>query len=68
MIDRETGSIMCCKRKQYPKEAEEALGRLEGILDAAVAESFAPSPEADCRWCRMRPLCPRWPEGREVPK
>jgi superfamily I DNA/RNA helicase len=68
MTDRETGSIMCCKRRQYPNEAEEALGRLEGIMDAAVAERFAPSPEADCRWCRMKPLCPRWPEGREVPR
>ncbi len=66
--DRETGSLQCAKRKQYPNEAEEALGRLHNIMDAAVAETFAPSPEADCRWCRMKPLCPRWPEGREVPK
>ncbi len=66
--DRDTGSITCAKRKQFPPEAEEALGRLKGILEGAAAEHFAPSPEADCRWCRMKPLCPRWPEGREVPK
>ncbi|HYZ90796.1 MAG TPA: ATP-dependent DNA helicase [Actinomycetota bacterium] len=66
--NRETGSLECMKRKQYPNEAEEALGRLEGIMNDAVSEQFAPSPEADCRWCRMKPLCPRWPEGREVPR
>jgi superfamily I DNA/RNA helicase/RecB family exonuclease len=66
--DRDTGSITCCKRRQFPDEAEEALGRLENILELAVDEKFAPSPEADCRWCRMKPLCPRWPEGREVPR
>ena len=66
--DRDTGSLTCCKRMQYPREAEEALGRLKDIMDDAVAERFAPSPEADCRWCRMKPLCPRHPEGREVPR
>jgi superfamily I DNA/RNA helicase/RecB family exonuclease len=62
------GSLECAKRFQKPDEAEEALKRLGGILDAAAHEAFAPSPEADCRWCRMKPLCPRWPEGREVPR
>ncbi len=66
--DKETGSITCAKRRQFPDEAEAALGRLQDILEAAVDERFAPSPEADCRWCRMKPLCPRWPEGREVPR
>ncbi len=67
-VDREDGSVSCAKRRQYPNEADEALKRLNAILDDAVLEKFAPSPEADCRWCRMKPLCPRWPEGREVPR
>ena len=62
------GSLECAKRFQKPDEAEAALERLGDILDAAADERFAPSPEADCRWCRMKPLCPRWPEGREVPR
>jgi RecB family exonuclease len=67
-VDRQDGSVSCAKRRQYPNEADEALKRLNAILDDAVLEKFAPSPEADCRWCRMKPLCPRWPEGREVPR
>ena len=66
--DRDTGSPTCAKRRQFPAEAEAALGRLQDILEAAVDERFAPSPEAECRWCRMKPLCPRWPEGREIPR
>ena len=66
--DRHTGSIVCAKRFQKPDEAEVVLERLGEILDDAAAEKYAPSPEADCRWCRMKPLCPRWPEGREVPR
>jgi superfamily I DNA/RNA helicase len=67
-VDRQDGSEVCAKRFQYPKEADQALGRLGDILERASREEFAPSPEADCQWCRMRPLCPRWPEGKEVPK
>ncbi len=66
--DRNDGSLQCAKRYQFPGEADDALGRLGDILERASREEFAPSPEADCQWCRMRPLCPRWPEGKEVPK
>ena len=66
--DPRDGGIYCSKRFQTPEEAEEVLQRLASILEAAAAEEFAPSPEADCRWCHMRPLCPRWPEGKEIPK
>ena len=66
--DPRDNSIGCAKRYQTPEEAEEALARLHGILEHAADEQFAPSPEADCRWCHMKPLCPRWPEGKEVPR
>ena len=66
--DPRDGGIYCAKRFQTPEEAEEVLQRLSSILKAAADEEFAPSPEADCRWCRMKPLCPRWPEGKEIPK
>lgn len=66
--DRQDGSLTCAKRYQTPEEAETALGRLQEILERAAGEEFSPSPEADCRWCHMRPLCPRWPEGKEVPR
>jgi RecB family exonuclease len=66
--DRDDGHAFCDRRIQRPQEAEEALVALKGYLADAAAERFAPSPQADCRWCRMKVLCPRWPEGKEVPR
>ena len=36
------------------------------LLGAVRAERFAPSPEANCMWCRFKPICPVWPQGAEV--
>ena len=36
------------------------------LLEAVRAERFAPSPEANCMWCRFKPICPVWPQGAEV--
>ncbi len=66
--DWEDGEIKCDRRIQKPDEAEEALTKLQTFLEEAAAEHFSPSPEADCRWCRMKLLCPRWPEGKEIPR
>lgn len=54
-------------RCQRPEEAEEALERLPVLIDGVLAEDFRPKPDADCTWCRFKPLCPLWPEGKEVP-
>jgi superfamily I DNA/RNA helicase len=54
------------KRCQTPEEAEKVLERLPGLMTGIIAEHFAPSPEADCRWCRFKPMCPLWAEGREL--
>jgi superfamily I DNA/RNA helicase/RecB family exonuclease len=63
----DTMEISCGRRVQRPEEARDALARLEGILAQAAAEVFDPAPTADCKFCDMKPLCPRHPEGREVP-
>ncbi len=55
------------KRCQNPDEAERALERLPGLMEAVLAEDFRPNPEADCRWCKFKPLCPLWAEGKELP-
>lgn len=55
------------KRCQNPKEAEKALERLPGLMEKVLAEDFRPNPEADCRWCKFKPLCPLWAEGKELP-
>ncbi|MEA2433558.1 MAG: hypothetical protein QOG54_1015 [Actinomycetota bacterium] len=55
------------KRCQTPEEAEKAIERLPGLIEGVLAENFAPSPEADCQWCKFKPLCPLWSEGKELP-
>ncbi|MGZ4241293.1 MAG: ATP-dependent helicase [Actinomycetota bacterium] len=49
-----------------PEFGRKAQERLEGFVAGIRAERFAPSPSADCRWCRFKTLCPVWPEGDEV--
>jgi superfamily I DNA/RNA helicase/RecB family exonuclease len=44
-----------------------AEGRILELLARVRAESFAPSPDADCQFCAYRTICPRWPEGADVP-
>ena len=55
------------KRSQTPDEAQAVLDSLPALLDGVLAEDFAPNTDADCMWCRFKPLCPLWPEGKEVP-
>ncbi|MBA2365891.1 MAG: ATP-dependent helicase [Actinobacteria bacterium] len=54
------------RRCQTPEQAQAVLERLPGLLEGVVGEDFEPSPEANCRWCKFKPLCPLWPEGREA--
>ncbi|MGH2808726.1 MAG: ATP-dependent helicase [Actinomycetota bacterium] len=55
------------KRIQKPEEAEKALERLPVLMNGVLAEDFRPNPEADCTWCKFKPLCPLWSEGKELP-
>ncbi len=48
---------------EYEMWAETTIRRL---LEAVRREDFAPSPEAECRWCSFKPICPVWPQGAEV--
>jgi superfamily I DNA/RNA helicase len=54
-------------RAQNPAQAEAALERLPRLVEGVLTEDFRPNPEADCTWCRFKPLCPLWPEGKELP-
>lgn len=40
--------------------------RLRGLIDGITEGRFAPSGEAECRNCKMKTLCPLWPQGDEV--
>ena len=55
------------ERTQNPEQAEEALQRLPDLMKGVLAEDFRPNPEADCMWCKFKPLCPLWSEGKELP-
>jgi RecB family exonuclease len=52
-------------RPDYEAWAEE---RIRDLLQRIREEAFAPNPEANCDFCRFKPICPRWPEGGEVLK
>jgi superfamily I DNA/RNA helicase len=55
------------KRCQTPDEAKKAITRLPVLMEGVLAEDFRPDPEADCQWCKFKPLCPLWSEGKELP-
>ena len=54
------------RRTQTPEEAEKAITRLPELIEGVLAEDFRPDPEADCMWCKFKPLCPLWSEGKEL--
>jgi len=60
------------RASQYPREieglswAEQTEERIGTLLRGIEEEEFAPSPEAECRFCKFKPLCPMWPEGSEI--
>lgn len=51
---------------QNAEEADGVISKLPAIISSVVAEEFAPNPEADCYFCKMKPLCPLYPEGASV--
>ncbi|HYN99667.1 MAG TPA: ATP-dependent DNA helicase [Actinomycetota bacterium] len=51
---------------QNAEEAEKVIAKLPDIISAVRTEDFRPNPGADCHFCKMRPLCPLYPDGQEV--
>jgi superfamily I DNA/RNA helicase/RecB family exonuclease len=39
---------------------------IEQVRELVGTEIYRPSPQAECRYCDFKPLCPLWPEGREL--
>jgi superfamily I DNA/RNA helicase len=61
------------RAQQLPKKAENGTawnaiteGRIAAMLESIDRENFAPSVDADCRFCSFKELCPLWPEGEEL--
>lgn len=44
----------------------EVAVRLEAAAQGIVTENWAPKPGPQCDRCRVRNLCPAWPEGQEA--
>lgn len=49
--------------RPWDEVVEERVG---GLIEGIDAERFSPSPEANCHFCSFKPICPMWPEGREL--
>jgi hypothetical protein len=49
---------------------EKMTARLSGLIEEIRGllrtEVYRPSPQAECRYCDFKTLCPLWPEGREL--
>jgi len=46
--------------------AERLAGLIHLIEELQRTEAYRPNPQAQCRFCDFKPLCPLWPEGREL--
>jgi hypothetical protein len=54
-------------QKEFEHEMAERLSGLIGRVRLLIHdEVYRPDPGADCHWCDFKPLCPLWPEGREL--
>lgn len=51
---------------QTAEEADGVLKKLPEIIGSVLEEDFRPRPDADCFFCKMKLLCPLYPDGREV--
>ncbi len=54
-----------------PARLSEVVNLLDGIAQAIVSEKAEPQPwpakpSGECKKCKVRTLCPAWPEGREA--
>lgn len=61
------------RAQQLPKKDEDGRTwdviteeRVTALLRGVESEEFAPSPDADCMFCKFKPICPLWSEGREL--
>jgi RecB family exonuclease len=45
---------------------ERLSGLIAQIRELNRTEVYRPKPDANCRFCDFKPLCPLWPEGHEL--
>jgi superfamily I DNA/RNA helicase len=54
------------QREFGDKMAARLSGLIEQIRDLLRTEVYRPSPQAECRYCDFKTLCPLWPQGRDL--
>jgi len=63
-------TAMCFTKDNEPEYLAMMTERLTGLIERLAGlyrdEVYRPSPEAKCRVCDFKQLCPLWPEGGEV--
>ena len=45
---------------------DRVVGLIRRLEELEATGSYRPDPSANCRYCDFKPLCPLWPEGREL--
>jgi superfamily I DNA/RNA helicase/RecB family exonuclease len=54
-------------QKEFGEKMADRLSGLIGeIKQLYRTETYRPSPQAECRYCDFKSLCPLWPEGRDL--
>jgi superfamily I DNA/RNA helicase/RecB family exonuclease len=54
-------------RKDYEEAVTGRLSELIGeVRELIETENYRPNPQAECFFCRFKPLCPLFPEGAEL--
>jgi superfamily I DNA/RNA helicase/RecB family exonuclease len=67
MVKRIQLGMNTAAQKEFGEQMADRLSRLVAqIRELYESEVYRPSPSADCRYCAYKPLCPLWPEGREL--
>jgi superfamily I DNA/RNA helicase/RecB family exonuclease len=53
--------------QEFQDQMTAKLGELIHRLgELQAGESYPPNPAANCRYCEFKPLCPLWPEGKDL--
>jgi superfamily I DNA/RNA helicase/RecB family exonuclease len=66
-IQRASRGFTAAVEMEYAELMAERLGDLiRRIRELQVTGIYRPNPSANCRFCEFKPLCPLWPEGKEL--
>jgi len=63
-------TVLALTSKEEPEYRAAMTSRLHDLIarirDLLESERYRPNPQANCRFCEFKPLCPLFPEGGEL--